>query len=237
MRQDWADCSNTPDLSSLSFEDRQTLAAAWLEIAALEHASIASFARFSLDLLALGAPPELLLLAQRAAADEIEHARIAYGLASHYGDSSFGPAPLDLSGVLVATDPRVVLAALIEEACVGETLGAAEALSLASIVEDPVLRSLYARIAVDEERHAQLAWRTLQYLLQSADEETKQFAISTFERAIHEASRDIAPRKKTLRAHGLLSSNEIGAIRRNVLRDIVRPCVAALLSPPMVALA
>src|SRR5690606_18379163 len=50
---------------------RAALAAHWAEVAALEHASVASFAGFTLDLMALGAPPELLAEAQRAALDEI----------------------------------------------------------------------------------------------------------------------------------------------------------------------
>ena len=47
-------------------------------------AEIASFARTSLDLLALGAPADLVAETHRAALDEIEHARIAYALASAF---------------------------------------------------------------------------------------------------------------------------------------------------------
>src|SRR5262245_889099 len=55
---------------------RAALAAAWLRDAQMEHASIASFARFTLELLAVGAPAELVADSQRASLDEIEHARM-----------------------------------------------------------------------------------------------------------------------------------------------------------------
>src|SRR5262249_44092108 len=48
-----------PDLSDLGPEERAALASAYAGDALLEHASIASFARFSLELLAVGAPPSL----------------------------------------------------------------------------------------------------------------------------------------------------------------------------------
>ena len=71
------------------------LAAAWLEIAQLEHASIAAFASLSLRLLAAGAPAELVTASHRAALDEVEHARIAFELASVYGGRRVGPGRFD----------------------------------------------------------------------------------------------------------------------------------------------
>ena len=49
-----------------------------------EQASVASFARFSLDLLSVGAPADLVDDAHDAAKDEIQHAKLAFGLASFY---------------------------------------------------------------------------------------------------------------------------------------------------------
>ena len=62
-------------------EARAVLAEHWTQEAAFEHASIASFARLTLDLLSVGAPPDLLDAA-RATLDEIEHARITFALAT-----------------------------------------------------------------------------------------------------------------------------------------------------------
>lgn len=234
-RVDWILAEITPDTEALEPAVRTALAESWTEIAALEHASVASFARFTLQLMALGAPPELLFAAQQAAADEVEHARVGYALASRYADRPIGPSKLDLAGVPLDTDLRVVLGSLIEEACVGETIGAAEALALAGVVRDPVLREVHARIAEDEQRHAELAWRTLRFLLAGADEDTRRFARATFERAIEAASADPSIRRAVVAEDvGLLSSKELGALRRQALRDVVRPCADALLAPAAV---
>ncbi len=231
-RADWILASITPDTASLDPAVRSALAEAWSEIAALEHASVASFARATLQLMSLGAPPELLHAAQRAAADEVEHARVGYALASRYADRPIGPSKLDLAGMPLETDPRAVLGSLIEEACVGETIGAAEALALAGLVQDPVLREVHARIAEDEQRHAELAWKTLRFLLAGADEDTRRFARATFDRAIEAASADPSLRRSVVAEEvGLLSSKQIGALRRQALRDVVRPCADALLRP------
>ena len=92
-RNDWL-TGAAPRTDHLSPEECVQLTAWWLEVAALEYASVASFSRFSLHLMSLGAPPELLADTQRATLDEIEHARLAYGMASTYSESPLGPAPL-----------------------------------------------------------------------------------------------------------------------------------------------
>jgi len=235
-RSDWRDVALTPDLEGLDPAERQALAESWAEIAALEHASVASFARFTLELMAHGAPPDLLRDAQRAAADEVEHARVAYALASHFGGRSIGPSKLDLSGVRLETELSAMLGSLVFEACVGETLGAAEALSLADMVSDPALRAVYARIAEDEERHAELAWRTLRFLLEGEGAPLREACRDAFDRAIASASVDpvLGPRV-TSTARGLPSAAEIGAIRRQALRDVVRPLADAVLGPAILA--
>ena len=63
--------ARAPDVTALSSEVRTKLAECWAQDALAEHASIASFARFTLQLMAVGAPPQLLADTQRAAADEV----------------------------------------------------------------------------------------------------------------------------------------------------------------------
>ncbi|MEZ4307178.1 MAG: ferritin-like domain-containing protein [Polyangiaceae bacterium] len=229
-RADWSDASIAPDLARVPDAIRPALAAYFRDMAALEHASIASFARFSLELLALGAPPDLLMASQQAAADEIAHARIAFALASAYEGKAIGPAPLDVSGVKPATSIASIVSALVEEACVGETLGAAEARALAGFVDDPALAAAYDRIAEDEGRHAELGWSTLAWLLRGATRDLRRIASDAFDRAVARMSVDpqlsyevVAPE------HGLLSPAMLGALRRQALREIVEPCARALL--------
>merc|ERR1712198_179483 len=47
-----------------------------------EHASVASFARHTLQLMSMGAPATLLVGSQQAALDEIRHAKMCYGIAT-----------------------------------------------------------------------------------------------------------------------------------------------------------
>ncbi|MCB9538505.1 MAG: ferritin-like domain-containing protein [Myxococcales bacterium] len=164
--------------------DAADRAAFWLHIAALEHASVASFARFSLQLMALGAPPALLAATQQAGADEVEHARLAYGLASAFAGRPLGPGPLRLDDLRIETDRAVVVAELVREACVGETMGAADAAMAADDEPDPVVRAVWQRIAEDEQRHAALGWQTLAWLLADADASLRAVALDAFDDAL-----------------------------------------------------
>ena len=228
-RDDWAG-EVRPELAYLDAGGRAALAQHWLEVAALEHASVASFARFTLELLALGAPAAPVADAQRAALDEVEHARLAYGLASAYAGRALGPGPIDLGALRLTVDRREMVRRLIEEACVGETLGVAEAAALAARARDPVLAGAHRRIAADELRHAELAWRTLAWLLDGADAATRSFAARCFEETGAAAARDPAPRGVVRPESGLLGTRALGAIRRQALREVVAPCVAALMA-------
>ena len=233
-RDDWARPVR-PELASLDRGARAALAQRWLEVAALEHASVASFARFTLDLLALGAPAALVGDAQRAALDEVEHARLAYGLASAYAGRALGPGPIDLGALRLTVDRREMVQRLIEEACIGETLGVAEATALAERARDPALVGVHRRIAADELRHAELAWRTLAWLLDGADAATRSFAARCFEQAGSAAARDPEPRGVARPESGLLGARELGTIRRQALREVVAPCAAALMAHLRVA--
>ncbi len=176
-RSDWA-AALCPQ--AVSPADGEALVAFWTHIAALEHASVASFAKASLQLMALGAPPDLLADAQQAAADEVVHAQLAYGLASAYAQAPVGPGPLALGDLSVETDPAAVARALVAEACIGETLGAAEAAAAAADSADPVVAAVWRRIAADELAHAQLGWRTLKWLL-AAHPEARPAAAAAFD--------------------------------------------------------
>lgn len=103
---------------------RAALAARWARVAAFEYASVGSFACSTLQLLALGAPPELVADAQAAAADETRHATLAYRLASRCPGAPAGPGPRPLLAAAPALDARRVMLALVDEASIGETLGA-----------------------------------------------------------------------------------------------------------------
>lgn len=224
-RHDW----QTPvelDVDALEAEKRIVAAEHYLQIAAMEHASVASFARFSLQLLALGAPSDLLHETHRAALDEIEHARIAYALAAQFGKKNVGPDKLPAAVASIQVDIKNFVRALVEEGCVGETLGAAEGRAAAEKASLSLASSL-RRIADDEERHATLAWRTLQWALQTFGEPARDAAAEAFAQAMRIYSRD-PHAESDIAELGILSGTSLGTLRRHVLSAVIVPCAQAL---------
>jgi hypothetical protein len=128
-------------------------AAHWLELARMEHASVAAFAATALRLLALGAPPELVADTHRAALDEISHARIAFALAAAYGGPAQTPSTFDIE--LAPMTLRELAIETFLDGCIGESRGAFEM----SREPEPIAQ----QIATDELRHAQLAWRIVSW--------------------------------------------------------------------------
>ena len=150
----------------LDAELRELLSESWTQAALAEHASIASFNRFSLQLLAVGAPPDLLEDTQKAALDEVRHAEACFERASFYAGEDLAPGPLPLDGDLLGElDLRTVLLAVVAEGCVGETLSAMEAEVCVESCLEGRDKQVMQRIAKDEARHAALAWRFVQWAL------------------------------------------------------------------------
>lgn len=134
----------------------------WLKRAVAEHASIAAFARTTMELLAHGAPPELLRDLALAQLDETRHAEDAFAIASALAGQRLGPGPLRAS-------PRAVpsLSAIAEETLlhgvIGETIAALVAAEQCRIATVPAVRLALGRVVDDEARHAALAWRILRW--------------------------------------------------------------------------
>lgn len=230
-RADWCDGA-LPEiaLEQLSWPERRALSEHYARAARMEHASIAAFARFSLQLLNLGAPPELVEACTAAIGDETAHARLCFELASRYGGSAIGPAALSLEGCLDASSLLEIVELTIAEGCVGETLAALEAAEAAEHAGDPTVRSALLRIAADEKRHAELAFRFVRWVV------TKEPGLLAHVKAAFAAyadrdssSTEVTETTPRLLAHGLLSSAQKRAVRRAALEDVVVPCARALL--------
>jgi hypothetical protein len=131
----------------------------------MEHASIAAFARFNLQLLSLGAPAALVEACNNALIDETAHARLCFGLASRYGGTPVGPGPLDIGRCLEETSLMEVAKLVLREGCLGETVAAFEALEASELAVDPAVKQTLSRIARDEQRHAELAFQFLKWAL------------------------------------------------------------------------
>jgi hypothetical protein len=164
-RADWL-LTATPRVDQLSAAERAAQAEHWTKLGQMEHASIAAFARFSLQLLSLGAPADLVEACTQALADETAHTQLCFGLASAYAGRAIGPGPLDITGSLDVSSLEDIVDLVIAEGCFGETSAALEALEAAETASDPVIRAAYAQIASDEQRHAELAFRFVRWALE-----------------------------------------------------------------------
>ncbi len=142
----------------LDLEPDPAQARIWLERARKEHASIPAFAKLSLELVALGAPPELLARVHRAALQEIEHARMCFAVASAHAGESLGPGPLPAAlETEPATFARVAMSSIVD-GVIGEGAAGERASSAAHVEDHPEIARILDVIAADEAEHAALGW-------------------------------------------------------------------------------
>jgi hypothetical protein len=222
------------DPDSMAPALRRRVAEAWARDALFEHASVASFSRFSLHLLAVAAPPDLVDDAHSAARDEIQHARLCFALASAYAGEPLGPGPLPLEGdILGALDLPSIAAATVREGCVGETLASLEAATALEHATVPAAREALTVITEDEARHAELAWRFVRWALDVGDDAVRAAVKAAFDEALTAPPPAPAaddPLDADLLAHGRLSDSRRQAVMREGLTEVVRPAVDALLA-------
>jgi len=225
-RADWRAAIAPAD--AMDETTRARLANAWTQIGRMEHASVAAFARLALQLLAVGAPPDLVMAAQEAMGDETTHARLAFGLASAYAGADVGPGPLAIDACLDGCDLEALVATTVREGCVGETVAAIEAREALAHARDPEVRAVLATIARDETRHAELAWRTIAWALEVGGARAR----AALERALAEAAEEseAGAEGAGLLAHGIVSDALRGELRRAAIAQVVLPCAAALVA-------
>jgi hypothetical protein len=232
-RRDWAD-RERPHVEGLDTATRQRLATAWLEDALAEHASIASFARFAMQLLALGAPPELLADTHAAMDDELEHARLCFALASAYAGRELGPGTLPIGDALLdALDLEAAVVSAIREGCIGETMAAMQAEVAFGLAGDPAVLRALDRIKRDEAAHAALAWRFVDWAVKSGGNRIREVAREAFERWAPTAAGNTAGPSPDLQRHGRLHDSDLALLQRRTYDEVIRPCANALLAVPV----
>jgi hypothetical protein len=220
-------------MTSLDLPARRALAEAWANDARHEHASIASFARFVLELLSIGAPADLVRAAQQAIAEEIRHAELCFGLASALSGEPLGPGPLAMDDALAGRAGMAdIAAAVVREGCIGETLSALGALAARDGAIDPAVRAALDEISADEASHAALAWRAAAWMWEQGDMAVREAIAGAFAAAAPVAPEggplgDIDP--GLARVFGRLAPGELGEVMAHGLQQVVRPCAAALL--------
>ncbi len=231
-RRDWQQVAGAAPFESVDDATLGAIAAGWGEDARMEHASIASFARFTLELLAIGAPADLVEAAQEAGLDEIVHARACFGLASRYAGRPLGPDALAVFAMPARAGLVEAATAAVEEGCVGETIAALIASEQLAVVCDDAAKQALARIAADEVRHAELAYRFVAWACDVGGAPVRKAVADAFVLALDGEARRPLPdvdhslEVDALHHHGRLTESEQDAIRRAALREVIGPCAS-----------
>lgn len=187
---------------------------------------VAAFASTQLQLLAMGAPAELIAATQAAMADEVAHARRCFGLASAYAGEAVGPGPLEIDGALAdGGDLATLAAATVREGCINETIAAVIVTTAAALARDPVVRASLQAIAADEQRHAALAWRTVAWALRTGDQAVHHAVARAFATI---PGAEEATDEDGLEVHGRLSAASRAAVAQATWRQVIVPQAAAL---------
>ena len=221
------------DVETLDAATRAALADAWTQDGLTEHASVASFSRFVLQCLAVGAPADIVERAQRACSDEIEHTRIAFGLASAYAGRPIGPGPLSIAGALDDhLDSADIACSVAAEGCIAELVSASIIAAVRDAASDPIVKTALTRIAEQELDHALLAWRYLAWACSTGDAHLRVRVAAVFDR-MHDhvgfGPRTTLPANLSqMRDHGYLPIEERRQIATAVLADVILPAARSL---------
>jgi hypothetical protein len=219
----------SPRLEGLSPEALAALAQLWTEIGLYEHASIASFSKVALELMALGAPADLVDRVHSAARDEVRHARLSLALASAYAGSAVEPGPLAVGSMSGTVDLAEFAAATVREGCVGETLAVVIAAEQLAAATDPAVRSVLEAIVRDESVHAELAWATVRWALSVGGSDVRQAVARAFAEAATPELPAIAAVDGAV-GHGLVSAQRIERAVALAVQRVVAPAAAELLT-------
>jgi hypothetical protein len=190
----------------------------------LESASVRAFRELARSLDALGAPRRLVSAAHRSAVEERCHARATGRLARRFGGVTSRPRARRV--------PAPSLVELLEddavEGCVKETFGALLATWQAAHATDPSVRRTMRRIALDETRHAALAWEILGWGMSRVTREERRHVELTLDRAavaleaftptpLHSSVHDVAGHPAS--EHERWLAREIVRLVRSLVRD------------------
>lgn len=231
-------------VGELPRELRAGLAELWRARMVSEHRAIGIFHLFALDLLAAGAPAEVLSGVSRAALDEVRHAELMARLASLYGDAPASPPPgiPPLSeDYAITIDQQAAREAL--HLCVGsETFSAVLLQARRERATDPVVRDVLGVLLADEIHHARLGWAYLRaWLADDASGARLEFMrgeiVPLFDdltRAMFGDPRALPapaiaePLRPLATAHGWIAAREEYALYRAALDEVWAPGLRAL---------
>jgi hypothetical protein len=214
------------ELATLDADTRAALADAWASEGLGEHASIAAFTRFTIQLLALGAPSALIQASLRARGDEVRHARACFALAGAYAGFAIGPGPLDIRGGLdEVADLDSIAQTLAAEGCIAETVSLLLLAAARDRARNPAVRAMLAAIVEEEEAHVLLAWEALAWMCRRGTKIAGVMAV------FREAERHVGFGATTERHGDGVAMREHGYLAIEVRREIAADALARVVAP------
>lgn len=171
---DWI-CAEPTELAlAIPAAERGALGAEWRDNGKKEHASVAAFAQLTLDLMAVGAPPELVAAAQRDALDEVRHAAACFAIARDIDGIVESPSPFPDARArrfLFTASRSIALTQIaidaLADGVLNEGIAARLLAQLAKKCDVPALSSILRDMAADESRHAAHSWDIVAWCVES----------------------------------------------------------------------
>lgn len=169
-----------PSVEALDPTARALLADLWLHDARKEHASVPAFGQVAWQLVALGAPADLVKRAHRSCLQEIDHAERCFALASTYAGTDLGVQEMPALHTGAGSLPRnrgralrkVAVEALIDGALLEDYNAELAATALARVTDEAARQAL-VRVVEDERDHAALAWDIVAFCVAQGGEPVK----------------------------------------------------------------
>jgi hypothetical protein len=222
--------------AQLSPAERQRLAETWTRRSAAEYLAVSTFAVLAIDLVAAGAPADVLSLCMRAGIDEVRHAELCLRMIEIYGGKRVMPPPGMSSLPDDPERPKLhqALANTMLVSCVSETYATTVLTATRDLTKDPVAHAVLTSIYSDEVMHARLGWSYLRYGIERGGQGAIDAAAAMVPIALRgvanvvERERPVGEVTELVRGHGLMTPAEERVIYSSCVREVLVPGFEAL---------
>jgi hypothetical protein len=220
----------------LTKAERARLAETWKRRGAAEYLAVSTFSVLAIDMVAAGAPADVLSHCVRSQLDEIRHAELAIRMVEIYGGKRIQP-PSGMSNLPDkpgADKLQQAAANTLLVSCVSETYATTVLTATRDLTTDPVALAVLTSIYSDEVMHARLGWSYVRYAIDKGGQGVIDACAAMVPRALRgvanviEAERPVGEVTEAVRRHGLMTSAEERVIYSRCVREVLVPGFEAL---------